>query len=153
MQLLNLTTIEEYKDYFIKKYCNQEIYTHDKLRVKFYPDQFEHAFYESENRKKRDKSIFSYERAKRMPWIRSVLEDKEAQMYIGWDRDKKKYNEDRRISIITPENYVVVLNIIAEDKAKFITAYVASKTNAQKIRSAPKWKKMDTDYWFSIRNL
>lgn len=60
MQLLNLTTIEEYKDYFIKKYCNQEIYTHDKLRVKFYPDQFEHAFYESENRKKRDKSIFSY---------------------------------------------------------------------------------------------
>lgn len=77
-----------------------------------------------------------------MPWIRSVLEDKEAQMYIGWDRDKKKYNEDRRISIITPENYVVVLNIIAEDKAKFITAYVASKTNAQKIRSAPKWKKI-----------
>lgn len=141
MQLLHLSTIEEYKNFFIENYCNKEIFTYDNLIVKFYPDQFEHAFYESENHKKRDKSIFSYERAERITWIREVLQDEKAQMYIGWDRDKKKYNENRRISIITPENYVVVLNIVNKNKAKFITAYVASKTNAQKIRSAPKWKK------------
>lgn len=59
----------------------------------------------------------------------------------GWDRDKKCYNYNRRISIITKENYVVVLNMINKKEAKFITAYVASKTNAKKIRSAPTWPK------------
>ncbi len=75
-----------------------------------------------------------------MDWIEAVLLDKEAEIFVGWDREKKKYNNSRRVSIISPENYVVILNIIKEKEAKFITAYVASKTNAKKIRSAPVWK-------------
>lgn len=141
MELLKLKTVEEYKKYFIDNYCSQEIYSHDGVQIKFYEDQFEHAFYESKNRQKRDKSLFSEERAQRMQWIKEVLMNESAEMYVGWDRDKKRYNKNRRISIITPENYVVVLNIIDEMNAKFITAYVASKTNADKIRSAPKWHK------------
>ena len=139
MNFLIFNTPEEYREYFIDKYCNSEIYSYDGMRVRFYPDQFEHAFYESKNYKKRDKSVFSYERAKRMPWIKYALNNEKTEVYIGWDRDKKRYNRDRRVTIITPENYVVVLNIIDNKNAKFITAYIASKTNAEKIRSAPKW--------------
>lgn len=58
-----------------------------------------------------------------------------------WNREKKKYNQNKWISIIAPDNYVVVLNIINDKKAKFITAYLARKTNAKKIRSAPIWEK------------
>lgn len=72
-----------------------------------------------------------------MDWIEAVLLDKQAQIYIGWYIDKKKYNNKRRVSVISPEDYVVILNMIKEKEAKFITAYVASKTNAKKIRSAP----------------
>ncbi len=138
--LLRLETQEEYKKHFIDKYCNGKIYTFSNIRVKFYEDQFEHSFFESMNRQKRDKSIFSKERAERMDWIEEVLLDRNAEIFVGWDRDKKKYNTTRRVSIISPENYVVILNIIKEKEAKFITAYVASKTNAKKIRSAPIWK-------------
>ena len=138
--LLQLKTQEEYKEYFIKKYCEREIYILSDIKVKFYEDQFEHSFFESKDRKRRDKSVFSVERAQRMDWIEEVLLDKEAEIYIGWDRDKKEYNNKRRVSIISPENYVVILNMIKPKEAKFITAYVASKTNAKKIRSAPIWK-------------
>lgn len=140
MKLLQLKTPEQYKQHFIKKYCKRSIYTFSGIKVKFYEDQFEHAFFESENYKKRDKSVFSIERAQRMDWTEAVLLDKDAEIYVGWDRDKKRYNNNRRVSIISPENYVVILNIIKENEAKFITAYVASKTNAKKIRSAPVWQ-------------
>lgn len=136
-----LKTQDDYKKYFINNYCNANIFTYSGIEVKFYPDQFEHSFFESENHKKRDKSLFSLERAQRMTWIKETLQNPNAELYVGWDREKKKYNEDRRISIITPENYVVVLNIINDKKAKFITAYLASKTNAKKIRSAPIWER------------
>lgn len=139
MNLLRLKDAEEYKQHFIKKYCNRKIYTFSNIRVKFYEDQFEHCFYESRNRKRRDKSIFSVERAQRMDWIEEVLLNEKVEIFVGWDRDKKRYNNNRRVSIISPENYVVILNIIKEKEAKFITAYVASKTNAKKIRNAPLW--------------
>lgn len=141
LNLLKLNGKEEYKDYFVKKYCNRKIYTFSGIRVKFYEDQFEHAFYESSNHKKRDKSIFSYKRAERIEWIENVLKDRTAQLYIGWDRDKKKYNENRRVSIISPEDYVVIINIINENEAKFITAYSANITTARNIRKGPKWAK------------
>ncbi len=140
MTILELKTKQEYKEYYIEEYCNKQIYTFSGILVKFYQNQFEHAFFESANHQKRDKSIFSIERAKRMNWIKQVLEDKNSEIYIGWDRDKKKYNPTRRVSIISPENYVVVINMITLNKAKFITAYPASYTTAKKIRQAPKWQ-------------
>lgn len=141
MKLLKLKNQEEYKKHFIDEYCKKTIKTFDNIHVKFYEDQFEHAFFESENKKKRDKSIFSTERAERMDWIKEVLQSQKSELFIGWDRDKKRYNKNRRISIINEDNYVVIINIIRDKKAKFITAYPASKTNATKIRSAPKWEK------------
>lgn len=67
------------------------------------------------------------------------MQNRNSEIYIGWDRDKKKYNPNRRVSIISPENYVVVINMITDNKAKFITAYPAGYTTAKNIRKAPKW--------------
>ena len=47
MNLLKFDSEIKYKKHFIKKYCEREIYTFSKMRVKFYEDQFEHSFYES----------------------------------------------------------------------------------------------------------
>lgn len=141
LELLEFNNKEEYKVYFIEEYCKKSIYTYSGIRVRFYEDQFEHAFYESENHKKRDKSIFSHERARRISWIKYVLNNPKAQLYVGWNRDKKKYNYNRRVSIISPENYVVILNIINANEAKFITAYLANNSTAINIRKGPKWTK------------
>lgn len=143
---MQLSNESEYYEHFVEKYCKVEKHTYENIRVKFYEDQFYHAFYESKDRKKRDKSVFSIERAERMDWIERVLMNKNAEKYVGWDRDKKRYNYNRRVSIITKENYVVILNIINEKEAKFITAYVASKTNASKIRKAPIWDENKKHY-------
>lgn len=141
LRLLKLKEKDAYKRYYIQEYCNKDIYTFSKIKVKFYEDQFEHAFYESKNHKKRDKSIFSLQRAQRMNWIKYVLKNKYSELYVGWDRDKKRYNENRRVSIISPENYVVIINMINENNAKFITAYPANITTARNIRNGPKWIK------------
>jgi len=62
----------EYRTIFEQIYCdcqNNPIYTCDGILVKFYPNQFEHAFYESKNWKKRDKSIFSLNRASKITYL------------------------------------------------------------------------------------
>lgn len=84
--------------------------------------------------------FFSIERAKRIDWIEYVLKNPNAELHLGWDRDKKKYNKDRRVAIISPENYVVVIRIFDDNKADFITAYYANNS-ANKIRNMPLWTK------------
>ncbi len=81
MNLLLLETQDDYREYFINNYCNAKIYTYSGIEVKFYPDQFEHSFFESKNHKKRDKSLFSLERAQRMTWIKETLQNQNAQLY------------------------------------------------------------------------
>ena len=137
--LLILSTIEEYKKYFVDKYCKKEIITFDGIYVKFYEDQFEHAFYESSNKKKRDKDVFSIDRAMRMDWIEYVLQNPKVELHLGWNRDKKVYNKDRRVAIISPEDYVVIIRLNGNNKAKFITAYHADNS-ADEIRKMPLWK-------------
>ena len=130
---VNLPTPDEYK-----KYCENDIITFDGIKVKFYENQFEHAFYESSNKVKKNKDVFSIERALRIDWIEYVLQNPNAELHLGWDRDKKKYNKDRRVAIISPENYVVVIRINDNKTAKFITAYYADNS-ANKIRNMPLW--------------
>ena len=98
--------------------------------------------FESKNKKERDKSIFSIKRAERIDWIEYVLKSEEAELYVGWNRDKKEYRKDRRIAIISPENYVVIITLLKDNNAKFITAYLADSPNTAKlIRKNPKWTK------------
>lgn len=128
----------DYKKYYVRKYCKKELQTFDGIKVKFYEDQFEHAFYESSVKIKRSKDTFSMARALRIDWIEYVLKNPEAELHLGWDRDKKRINKDRRVAIISPENYVVIIRINANNTAKFITAYLADNS-AEEIRNMPLW--------------
>lgn len=130
----------EYKKLFIGTYCDPAklIYTFDKILVKFYTDKFEHAFYESMDWKKGDKSIFSFERAEKILWIKDTLEDPKADLRMGWDKEKKNYETSRRVAIVK-DLYVVIIHLKNSNEAKFMTAYWADKSMS-KILGAPKWQ-------------
>ncbi len=72
------------------EYCNRlkPIFTFDNVRVKFFEDMFDHAFYESDDWKKGDKSILSYNRCEKMLWIREALADPEALIKKGWNKSE-----------------------------------------------------------------
>lgn len=140
--LKNFNSVDECRDYFEKKYCKEDLLTFDNILVRFYPEKFNDAFFESSNKQKRDKSVFSTKRAERIDWIEYVLKNPQAELYCGWDRDKKRINRDRRVAIISPEDYVVIVNMLSNKTARFITAYLAdSPYTAKKIRQSPKWTK------------
>lgn len=139
--LVKYESIQEYKKHFINKYCKEVIKTFDNFEVKFYDDMFEHAFFESSDRRG-SKDIFSLKRAERIDWIEDVLKDKDAEIYMGYDSKRKRNDWNRRVTIINEDNYVVVIQIIKDKKSKFITAYVADSPNtAIAIRKNPKWTK------------
>lgn len=145
-EFVYLDSEEEYRKYYIEKYCNRKIETWNHVEVKFYSDKFEDAFFESVNNKKRDKTKFSIERAKRIDWVEAALKNENAEIYQGWDRDKKQLSKNRRVVVISPENYVVILNLLKDGSAKFITAYLAdSPMTAKLIKKGPK-KTLKNDY-------
>lgn len=138
--LTHYDTIDEYRNHYINEYCNQKIYTHDGIEVVFYEDVFDHAFFKSGNRRvKGDKSVFSTERAQRIHWIKKVLLDSSLTSYVGYDNKRKCYVNSRRVTILTPNNYVVVLNLRTSGKAKFITAYFCDDEDEtiNKIKGGP----------------
>ena len=140
--------INFYKKIYKKYYCKNPIITFDDISVKFYVSNFEHAFFESVNRRAKDKSKFSYKRANRIYWIKWVLQNPNAQLYKGYNSKTKNYDNSRRVAICV-DNYAVIIELNKDNnkKAKFITAYVADGKNAkgQKaidlIKGSPKWIK------------
>lgn len=139
-QLTKLSSEAEYRKYYIDNYCNPNnpIKTFDGILVKFFPDRFDHAFYESNNRQLADKANFSKIRAERIAWIKDTLEDPTADLRVGWDKQYKTYDKSRRIAVVK-NNYVVVIWIKNTLEAKFITAYEADNSIG-KILSSPQWK-------------
>jgi len=144
-ELVCYTDMEEYKQHFIDNYCNGNclVQTFDGIQVYFYSDMFEHAFFESSDRRG-SKDVFSTKRAERIDWIKSVLQDASAELYVGYDNKTKNYDNSRRVAIITEDNYVVIIRFTKGIKAKFVTAYVAdSGRTAREIRTSPKWIKKE----------
>ncbi|MBN2634762.1 MAG: hypothetical protein JXR61_00730 [Prolixibacteraceae bacterium] len=120
-------------------YCNHPIYTFDGIEVKFYSNMFDHCFYESANRKMKDKSILSFNRLEKIYWIKDALEDPDSIRKIGWDSKTKSYDGSRRVTLVK-ENYIVVIVIYANNKARFITAYeIQVERNLKKILNSPDW--------------
>ena len=136
-----------YKRIFRKQYCKRPITTFDGISVKFYASNFEHTFFESKNRQKKDKSLFSYKRANRIYWIKWILKSPHAELYVGYNSKLKKIQGNRRVALCI-EEFVVVIELDRRDrkKAKFITAYLADGVNGKGekainlIRKSPKWK-------------
>lgn len=123
-------------------YCtpSNPILTFDGIRVQFFSDMFNHAFYESSNRKAKDKSILSLNRCEKMFWIKDALADPAAILKKGWDSKTKSYDNSRRVTVVKG-NYVVVLIIISDALARFVTAYqIDDDENLQKLLAGPDWK-------------
>jgi len=123
-------------------YCKPcVIKTFDEVEVKFTESMFDHTFYESADRKIRDKSILSLNRLEKIYWIKDTLEDPEAMLKQGWDRDKKLYVNDRRVALVKC-NYIVVIRFTGLLKANFVTAYEMQE-NADKVINSPDWIPVD----------
>lgn len=139
--LLYLENESSYKEYYQKVYCRGKIHTFDGIRVYFKESRFGHAFYETPLGGEY-KSQFSNKRAERIDWIKATLENPKAELYKGWDRDSKKVNPNRRVSIVY-EDFVVIIDISKKKsgikKAEFITAFTAGKS-LEKIRNNPRWE-------------
>ena len=137
--LVQYATETEYRRHYADHCCRAVIYTFDGLRVYFPKQQFDDAFYESANRSARDKSVFSRKRAERMDWLIAAVQDKTAEIFAGWDREKKRIDPKRRVALIYG-NYVVVLQVnLKKSSATFVTAYVADAGTLAKIRLQPRW--------------
>jgi len=130
---------QEYRDIFNEVYCKAPITTFDGISVKFYSNMFDHAFFESANNWKGDKSLFSYNRAEKIMWIKETLEDPTAILKQGYIKKTKKHTNSRRVAIVK-NNYVVIIRFIDRDKirAKFVTAYEAYNS-IDKILNSPDW--------------
>ena len=123
-----------------EEYCSKDVYTYDGILVRFYEDMFDHCFYESHNWKQNDKSILSLNRLEKMLWIKDTLQDKSALLKQGWNKNKKIYENNRRVSFIKG-SYVVIISLNkTQTKARFITAYeLQDSENTFKILDSPNW--------------
>nr|WP_294899397.1 hypothetical protein [uncultured Pedobacter sp.] len=130
----------ELRELWNVEYCESAIFTFDKVRVQFFANMFDHCFYESSNRKNKDKSILSYNRLEKIFWIKDALTDPDAVLKVGWDSKEKTYNQSRRVALVK-NNYVVIIVIFKEKKARFITAYeIEEEENLAKILDSPNFK-------------
>lgn len=141
-------TEEDFRKIWTEEYCRKVIITHDGIRVHFYDSNFDHAFFESSVRngsgnKPKSKDVFSPRRAARMMWIKEVLADKDAKMYVGYDSKSKGYSKTKRVSVVKGD-YVVVIQLYKEEEARFITAFVADNS-INKITNGPEWKKREDE--------
>ncbi|MBC8554018.1 MAG: hypothetical protein H8D23_30780 [Candidatus Brocadiales bacterium] len=135
-------TEEELRGIWKTTYCDEEkpIFTFDSIHVIFRESMFDHVFYESHDRKRRDKSIFSLNRCQKILWIKDTLEDSTAILKQGWDRDAKKYIKNRRVAFVK-NNYIVIIQFISKKMARFISAYeMQGEENIAKILGSPDWE-------------
>lgn len=131
------STVQEYQEHYKRVYCRQKIYTADGIRVYFDPWRFDHAFYEG----KKKGIIFSWERARKIDWIKFTLEHKDADLRFGYYPEKKQTELNRRVAVIF-ENYQVVLELYLKNDvltAKFKTAFPIRGKGGYV--NSPKWDK------------
>ena len=132
----------EWRDLWDAAYCRRVVTTFDGIHVHFYSNNFDHAFYESSDRrqsanKTKKKNILSMKRLSRFFWIKDVLRDPDAELHVGYDKSSKALTRSKRVAIVK-DNYVVVIQLYSEKEARFITAFVADES-IDKIKNTPRW--------------
>ena len=137
-------TPAEYRDRFERIYCRTPIATFDGIKVRFRKRNFNHAFFESSSKRDRDDK-FSPLRAERIDWIRTALQDPEAELYVGVDHERKRRDFNRRVAIARGE-YVVIVAMTGANTADFVTAFVDTGplpgrnfSSVELIRMGPRW--------------
>lgn len=141
--LLELDSAIAYREYYEQNYCRANIYTFDGIRVYFQPTKFGHAFYKNSQGKRGAKDEICPIRCQRMGWVKLTLENPNAQLFFGWNKDEKCLEETRRVSVVYGDFVVVVdfsLNLKGELKANFVTCYEADRS-INVIKQSPIWDK------------
>jgi hypothetical protein len=133
--LVRYANEEDYRRHFEKEYCRAPIVTCDGIEVFFRKRMFDHCFFESVSSKD---DTFSRRRAERIDWIAVVLRDPAAELFVGWDKKKKRPARDRRVAVVS-DDYVVVIRLVRRDRAEFVTAFVAERATIRKIRNSERW--------------
>ncbi|MFO8084295.1 MAG: hypothetical protein R6U27_08260 [Desulfobacterales bacterium] len=140
--LVHYTSVDEYREHYKRIYCQGSIQTFDGIRVHFSPERFRHVFFESTSRDGR-KDAFSFVRAQRIDWIKATLGNLGAELFEGWDKQRRRYDARRRVAVIY-ENFVVVIKMSVKKngklKANFVTCYQADNSIG-KIRNSPGWSR------------
>lgn len=134
---LELDSEEKYREHFHNEYCAGPIPTFDGIMVRFRKSDFDHAFFESSSPKHKDDTP-SPERRKRMDWVKLALSDPGADIRVGYDNTLRQPDQSRRVAIVKG-NFVVIIRIVGEKKANFMTCYVASTRTIQLIKKGRKW--------------
>lgn len=138
--LLQLKDRNAYRQHYVEILCRGCIRTYDGIRVYFKPSTFDHAFFESSD-KRGSKDSFSQVRAERMDWIANTLANPNSPCLQGWVRRKGVHDPTRRVTVGLQDFAIVVGLRDGRDsklKANFITCYVADQS-AHLIRKSPKW--------------
>lgn len=133
--LVLYATESEYRQHFRRVYCCGPIMTFDGIAVRFRAAMFDHCFFESVAMKD---DTFSPERAQRIDWIAAILRDPSAELFVGWDNERKRPATNRRVALVS-DDYVTIIQMQAAGKATFITAFVASPQTIAKVRSNGRW--------------
>ncbi len=134
---LELDSEDEYREYFHTVYCGGPLETFDGIMVRFRKRDFGHAFFESSSAKSKD-DVFSDDRAKRMHWVKLALSDPGADIRVGYDNQLRQDDFARRVAIVKG-NFVVIIRIVRDKQAEFVTCYVATSWTMQKIKKSRKW--------------
>lgn len=130
--------VEAFRAHFERVYCRGPLLTFDAISVRFQKRDFDHCFYES-SRRDGVKDTFSRQRAERIDWIAAALKDGLADLFVGWDNKKKRYDRSRRVTLVV-DDYVVIIRLTGPKRARFVTAFVAdSPRTLERIKKGPKW--------------
>lgn len=138
--LLKLADQAAYRAHYERTLCRGGIVTHDGIPVFFRKSEFDHAFFESSDRRGAN-DVFSLDRAMRMDWIPVALADPNVPCFQGWDRKRRRHDPTRRVAVVI-DDFVIVIGIRQTRggamKANFITCYCADNSIG-KIRQSPRW--------------
>jgi len=137
--LVQYATEQEYRSHFERVYCGCGVLLcFGGIAVRFEKSDFDHCFFESSSRDG-VKDQFSPRRAERVDWIKAALQDGQADLFVGWDSKKRRYDYGRRVTLVM-RNYVVVIRLTGPQKARFVTAFVAdSQRTLNRIKGSPRW--------------
>lgn len=136
--LVCYSTEREYRSHFEREYCHVPICSFDDIYVRFNKRDFDHCFFES-SRRDGVKDKFSRKRAERISWIKVALQDVNADLFVGWDKQRRRYDHGRRVALVVGD-YVVVIRIVDSKNARFVTAFVADTQHSlDSIKGGPKW--------------
>ncbi len=137
--LLSLVSQDAYLAYYARKYCCAPVVAHDGVEVAFRRKRFYHCCFNSAYRSE-VKTTFAHDRAERLDWIEAVLCDSTLPMRVGWNREEKRLDDRRRVSVLAPDYAVVIrFSNAARTEAEFVTHYVGDPETIAKILGNPAW--------------